>query len=123
MKRRSPVVSQGPPRDLDREYARRAAERDAIASLRRQSSLFNGPDGLARAQALLANKHALMLMDLNYLTGNTVAAGFYGIARQAGADHDSAMEIGKNSQNILEVTGAFTIGAKGVSGRYRARNQ
>lgn len=89
---RPPQVSNGPPRDIDREYEQRAAQRAAVASLRRQSNMFNGPEGRARAEALLANKHALMLLDGNYLAQNPLAAGFYGIARQKGFNHDAAME-------------------------------
>jgi len=114
---RKPKYANGRPRNMEREYEQRAAERDAIASLQRHSSIFNGADGLVRARALLANRQALMLLDLNYLTKNTFAAGFYGIARQAGADHDSAMEIGRRTQNILEVAGGFTIAAKGYAVR------
>ena len=116
--RKGPVASQGPKRDIDQEYAQRDAKRKAVAAMQKRSIMFSGPKGKQLAEQVLANKHAMMLLDQQYLSQNSLASGFYGMARAFGADHDSAMKIGQVSQNILEVTAGF--GGMNPYGGYQA---
>lgn len=115
---KSPVVSQGPKRDIDKEYEQREAQRRAVDAMQKRSIVFSGPKGRQLAAQLLANKHAMMLLDQQYLSNNTFASGFYGLSRVFGADHDQAMKIGQAMQNSLEVAAALS-GANPNSG-YRA---
>ena len=102
-----PVASQGPRRDIDKEYEQREKQRQAVRAIQRTSIVFSGPKGKQLAEQVLANKHAMMLLDQQYLANSTFAGGFYGVARAMGADHDYAMDIGRLAQNSFDLAGSF----------------